>query len=723
MVRLNEILDKVLSYYPEADVSLIKKAFVFSAKVHKGQVRKSGQPYLIHPLAVSNILAELKLDPVTVAVGLLHDTVEDTGTTHDQIEELFGKEISDLVDGLTHLGRLPEWTTEELQAENYRKMILAMGRDIRVILVKLADRLHNMRTLEYMPDDKQAKIARETMDIYAPLANRLGIGRIKSELEDRSFEYLLPEVFVEIKSKVAREQKERIKIIEESKKTIQDNFRRIFLKARIDGRPKHFYSIYQKMERKGVEFEKITDVVGLRIITSSIPDCYAALGVIHSLWPPIPGEFDDYIALPKPNGYQSLHTAVMASNGPLEIQIRTDKMHQIAERGIASHWRYKEKLDKELDRKFVWLRELVELHKNLQDPREFIRNVKADLFPDEVYVFTPKGQVKCFPKGSVPIDFAYMIHTEIGHQCIGARINNRLVPLRTPLKNGDIVDIITSSSHTPSRDWLKVVKTSKARTAVKHWIKVEERQRSISLGKEIAFREMRRYGLSPNKLEKKGELKKAAQQLGFGEIDDLMAGIGYGKVSSKSLIGKFLHEDKLEEPQDVSRLAKVKRSLLGLDKRVKIRGGVGDVMVGFGKCCTPVIGDSIIGFITRGRGITVHRESCPNAHALMTDPERIIDVRWDTAKSHVQPVGIKVISGTRPGLLAEISGAISRSKTNILKAIAHTHEDQKATHQFLVEVKNVKQLKRLMKSIQQIKDVIKVERVKASGFVEGKLPG
>lgn len=714
MVRINQITDLVLSYFPQADISLIEKAYFFSANVHRDQLRQSGQPYLTHPMEVARILAELKLDPVTVAVGLLHDTIEDTGTTYDQIEKLFGQEIRDLVDGLTHLSKLPDWTSEELQAENYRKMILAMARDIRVILVKLADRLHNMRTLEYLPEDKQLRIARETMDIYAPLANRLGIGLIKSELEDWSFKYLLPQIFKEIKVKVSGERKERVIIIEEYKKTIQENFRRISLKARIEGRPKHFYSIYQKMERKGVEFEKITDVVGLRIITGSIPDCYAALGVIHSLYTPIPGEFDDYIALPKPNGYQSLHTAVMASHGPLEIQIRTDKMHQIAERGIASHWRYKESknLGRELDRRFVWLRELVELHKNLQDPKEFIRSVKTDLFPDEVYVFTPKGEVKCLPKDSVPIDFAYIVHTEVGHQCVGARVNNRFVHLRTPLKNGDIVEILTNSSHTPSRDWLKVVKTSKARNAIKHWIKVEERKRSIDLGTEIAVRELHRYGLNLKKLDKKGELKRAFQQLGFIELDDLMAGIGYGKVSVKSFIGKFLQQEKLEEIQVKSRLAKVKDSLLGMDKRVKIKGG-GDIMIGFGKCCTPVIGDSIIGFITRGRGITVHRENCPNAEALTADPDRVIQVQWDTAKTHIQPVGIKVLSGTRPGLLTEISGAISRSDTNILNASAHTHEDNKATHQFLVEVRDIKQLNRLMKSIMQIKDVLKVERVRA----------
>jgi len=713
MIRLNAIIDRVLSYYPQANVSLIERAYSFAADVHKNQRRQSGQPYLIHPMEVANILAELKLDAITVAAALLHDTIEDTKTTLEQIEELFGQDIGELVDGLTHLSKLPDWTSEELQAENYRKMIVAMARDIRVILIKLADRLHNMRTLSYLAENKQLRIARETMDIYAPLANRLGIGVIKSELEDRSFQYLNPEAFKEIKNKVARERKEQIKIIDESKKTIQENFRRISLKARIEGRPKHYYSIHKKMESKGVGFEKILDVVGLRIITNSIPDCYAALGVIHSLWTPIPGEFDDYIALPKPNGYQSLHTAVMGPHGPLEIQIRTDKMHQIAERGIASHWRYKEskRLDRELDRKFVWLRELLELHKNLQDPKEFIKGVKADLFPDEVYVFTPKGEVKCLPKGSVPIDFAYMVHTEVGHRCVGARVNNRIVPLRTPLKNGDIVDILTSSSHNPSRDWLKMVKTAKARTAIKHWIKVKERERSISLGKEIAFRELRRFGLSPQKLEKKGELRKAAQQLGFLQIDDLMAGIGYGKVSAKSLAGKFLHEDKLEEVQETSTLAKVKKSLLSLDKRVKVKGS-GDVMISFGKCCTPVIGDNIIGFITRGRGITVHREHCPNAEALMADPDRVIDVRWDSSKDHIQPAAIKVLSGTRPGLLAEISGAISRADTNILNAMAHTHEDGKATHQFLVEVRDVKQLNRLIKSIRLIKDVLKVERIR-----------
>lgn len=712
MTRINEISNKVLSYYPQADISLIKRAYKFSASVHKDQLRLSGQPYLIHPLEVSNILAELKLDVVTVAVGLLHDTVEDTGTTHDQIEELFGKDIRDLVDGLTNLGKFSYQSTAEMQAENYRKMILAMARDIRVILVKLADRLHNMRTLKHLPEKKQLRIARETMDIYAPLANRLGMGRVKWELEDLSFKYLLSDVFQEIKTKVAHERKEQLKIIEAAKDIIRENNRRISLKARIEGRPKHYYSIYQKMERKGIGFDKIMDVVGLRIITNSIPDCYAALGVIHSLWTPIPGEFDDYIAMPKPNGYQSLHTAVLTSHGPLEIQIRTDKMHQIAERGIASHWRYKEsgKLDREMDRKFTWLHELVELQKNLKDPREFIRGVKADLFPHEVYVFTPRGEVKCLPKGSVPIDFAYSVHTEVGDHCVGALVNGKLVPLRSQLNNGDIVEINTSDSHNPSRDWLKAVRTSKARTAIKHWIKVEERQRSMNLGREIASRELRRYGFSLPRLEKKGELKDAAKQLGYKEIDDMMAGIGYGKLSAKSMIGKLIHDEHLQKsPPEKSRFTKVKDSLLGLDKRIKIKGG-GDLMIGFGKCCNPVIGDSIIGFITRGRGITIHRERCPNADALMADPERMIDVRWDTGTKHTQSVGIKVLSGDRPGLLSEITGALTRSETNILNAVIQTREDKKAVHHFLVEVKNVKHLNQSMKSVRQIKDVLQVER-------------
>jgi GTP pyrophosphokinase len=719
MLRLGDIVDTILSYNPGADVDLIRKAYVFSAKVHQGQVRLSGEPYLCHPLEVSGILADLKLDTTTVAVGLLHDTVEDTLTTLDEIERLFAGEIKFLVDGVTKISKMAFSNMEDQVAENIRKMILAMAEDIRVVLIKLADRLHNMRTLRYIPPEKQIRIAKETREIYAPLANRLGIGRLKWELEDLSFKYLEPEIYKDIDRKVAHTRKQLMRTIEEVKGIIQAELKKAGLQGEVVGRPKHYYSIYHKMQRKGIQFDDILDLLGVRIITDSTQSCYAALGTIHSLWTPIPGEFDDYIAMPKPNMYQSLHTSVMGPHGkPLEVQIRTREMHRIAERGIAAHWRYKEKgkLDDKYDKQFVWLQQLLEWQQNLKDPREFMRSIKTDLFPDEVYVFTPTGEVKGFPKGATPIDFAYSIHSDVGHQCVGAKVNGKIVPLKYELKNGDIVEILTLANHKPSRDWLKIVKTSRAINRIRHWLKVEQRQQSIALGKEICEKELKRNNLNLAKLEKLGKLLQIANQLAFQTVEELMAAIGYGKVSAQQVVGQLLPAKELPHlEEDESKFKQImKKLVLTADQRVKIRG-LDDLMINFAKCCNPVIGDEIVGFITRGRGVSVHRVDCPNILSLSSDPERKIEVEWGPRLRGTQPVGISIVSGDRPGLLAEITGAISKTDANILTANIHSgEEDKQATHRFVIEVNDLKHLNRIIKSIEQIKDVVKVERVRAA---------
>lgn len=716
MLRLGDIVDKVTSYNIEADIDLIHKVYVFSAKVHHGQVRLSGEPYLSHPMEVSGILADLKLDATTVVVGLLHDTVEDTLTTSEEIKRLFGEEIGFLVDGVTKISKMAFSNIEEQAAENIRKMILAMAEDIRVVLVKLADRLHNMRTLEYVPPEKQRRIARETREIYAPLANRLGIARLKWELEDLAFKYLEPDIYLNIGKKVAQNRKQRIQTIEEVKKTIQTELEKIKLPGEVLGRPKHYCSIYYKMQRKDISFEDVMDLSGVRIITDSVQNCYGALGVIHSQWTPIPGEFDDYIAMPKPNMYQSLHTAVIGPHGkPLEVQIRTKEMHHIAERGIAAHWKYKEKgkLSDKHDKQFMWLQQLLEWQQDLKNPRDFMRSLKTDLFLDEVYVFTPTGEVKSFPLKATPIDFAYSIHTDVGHQCMGAKINGKIVPLKYELKNGDIVEILTLTNHTPSRDWLKIVKTSRAINCIRHWLKVEQRQRSIALGKEICEKEMKRAHLNLAKLEKLGKLLQVADQLGFQNVDDLMAAIGYGKVSAKQVIG-WLAPTQEPPPEDKSKFKKIMNKLVSPSAQgVKIKG-LDDLLINFAKCCNPVMGDEIIGFITRGRGVSVHRVDCPNTLSLGSDPERTIEVNWGSRLKGTQPVGISVFSGDRPGLLAEITGAISKTAANILTATIQTTEEKQATHRFVIEVNDLKHLNKIIKSIEQIKDVLKVERVRAA---------
>ncbi|MGE5312310.1 MAG: RelA/SpoT family protein [Nitrospirota bacterium] len=715
MIRLNDIIDWVLSYHPEAEITLIEKAYVFSAKAHAGQVRLSGEPYLMHPLEVAGILAQMRLDIYSVASGLLHDTLEDTRTNLDELRRLFGDEVSQIVNGVTKIGKFEFSSTEERQAENMRKMIMAMANDIRVILVKLADRLHNMRTLSFQIPEKRRVIAQETQDIYAPLAGRLGIDWIRTELEDLSFSHIQPETYEEILRGLAKNEKERERYIREVIGILQGKLREFNLEGRVSGRPKHIYSIYKKMIRQNVDLDDIYDIIAFRIILSSIRECYGALGMIHSIWKPIPGRFKDYIGMPKANMYQSLHTTVVGPHGErVEIQIRTDEMDRIAKEGIAAHWVYKEAgaVQESDSKRFSWLRQLLEWQKDLKDPREFLETVRVDLFPDDVYVFTPKGEVKSFPRGATPIDFAYSVHSAVGDRCTGAKVNGKLVPLKYELKNGDIVEILTSPNHVPSKDWLKIVKTSRARTRIRHWIKTEERDRSIALGRELCDREFRKHGLSFSKYLNSETMGEVAQSFSFQKVEDLLASIGYGKVSALQAVGKFttLREPEAEETEgarDVPPERVERKERAGPRGGVNVKG-VPDIMVRFAKCCNPLPGEHIVGYITRGRGVSVHRVDC--ASLLASGFERRIDVEWDKVNGEVHPVGLVVVCANVKGMLAAISGTLSNLDINILEANIRTRVDNRSECKFVVEVHDSEHLNRAVAAVRKIKDVLEVYR-------------
>jgi len=720
-MRIEGVLDGIHEYHPQADVEPVMRAYVFAAKAHKGQERISGEPYLTHPLEVAGILTELRLDTGTIAAGLLHDAVEDTHATLAEIKEFFGPEVAAVVDGVTKLSRIPFSTREEAQAENIRKMILAMSKDIRVILVKLADRLHNMRTLDPLPDAKRRLIAQETLDIYAPLAHRLGISWIKAELEDLALRHLDPQAYHDLAALIARKRQEREGDINEAIRLLEGKLAEVDVKAQITGRPKHFYSIYKKMHDQKKEFDEIYDLTAVRVITSSLKDCYGTLGVIHTLWKPISHRFKDFIAVPKSNGYQSLHTTVIGPKGdPVEIQIRTREMHRVAEEGIAAHWKYKEgksSVDPS-DQSFVWLRQLMEWQRELKDSKEFLDTLRVDLFPDEVYVFTPRGDVRQFPKGATPIDFAFAIHTDVGLRCVGAKISGRLVPLRTELQNGDIVEIVTSPNHVPSKDWLKIVKTPRARSKVRQWIKNEERTRSISLGRDLLEKEIRRLGKSPNQLLRPEAVGLALERYGFATDEELFAALGYGKVSPRQAVSRLLPPEEFQALTEAEETRDKKGERKSLRPRpaeegVRIRG-VDDILVRFSKCCSPVPGDEIIGFITRGRGVSVHTADCPNAVSLMADPERQIAVSWDGKQKEPHQVKIRVeIGKDRQGILAEITTAISSTNANIIQADIRVTEEGMGVNNFVVEVSDLRQLQATMQAIRKIDGVVGVERVRS----------
>jgi GTP pyrophosphokinase len=711
MLRFNDIADRVLEYNPSCDLSLLQRAYVFSAKVHEGQERLSGEPYLVHPLEVAGILVDMRMDEVTVAAGLLHDTIEDTLTTLDELKRLFGDQVAFLVEGLTKISKIEFTSDRERQAENFRKMLLAMSKDIRILLIKLADRLHNMRTLDFVSDDGKRRIAQETLDIYVPLSHRLGIQKMKSELEDLAFRALKPEVAAELEKRLRAKRKARERYIEEVIGILSARLADASLTAEVTGRVKDLASIHAKMEKDGLDLDEIYDVIAFRTILDGPPsDVYAALGTVHSIWRPVPGRFKDYVALPKPNGYRSLHTTVIGPYGErMEVQIRTREMHRDAELGIAAHWKYKAGgMGAEDDGgKFAWLRQLLERHQDVADPNEFIETVKIDLFPDEVFVFTPRGDVISLPRGATPVDFAYAIHSEVGAHCAGAKVNGRMVPLRHHLANGDTVEVITNAAQVPRKDWLDFVVTGKARSRIRSAIRSAETQRSRELGRDILERELRKGGLSLPRLLESGGLAQPAER--FGSVDDLLAAIGYGRVSASELV-RQLRGDAPEPaaPQPESR---VKRALRPRNARAGVRvGGQSDVMVRFARCCAPLPGDDVIGFVTRGRGVTVHQADCEKAFEL--DPSRRIEVEWQPEADAPRSIKMRVRSEDRPGLLATITKTIAARSINISGARITTTPDKLAEQTFDVWVSDVKALNAVMKEISRIKGVLSVERLR-----------
>jgi len=710
MIRFNDIVEEILKYNPEADVDLLERAYVLSAQVHRGTVRLSGEPYLVHPLEVAYMLTKMNLDVPSVVSGLLHDTVEDSYLTKEEIKEFFGTEVAELVDGVTKISRIEEQSSEESRAETLRKMILAMSKDIRVILIKLADRYHNMQTLKFLSPEKQNEIARETLDIYAPIAHRLGMEWIKGELEDLAFKYIDSAEYKTIKENIAKRKKETDTYISEVKELLKKRLAEFNLKAEVSGRAKRLYSIYRKMLQEELSLDEMSDIIAFRVIVGSVKECYEALGYIHALFKPIPGKFKDYIALPKANMYQSLHTSVMGPHGEkIEIQIRTPEMHKIAEEGIAAHWKYKEGkvFDPKEDRVFGWLRRVIEWQKELKDSKEFLEIFKIDLFPDEVYLFTPKGDVKELPKGATPVDFAYAIHSELGQRCVGAKVNGKMVPLRTRLQSGDTVEVLTSPTHKPSKDWLKFVVTSKAKTKIRQWIKEEQRGRSIELGRTLIDKELAKHGLNFSKMLKSGELENLAKEFSFATTDDLFAGVGYGLYTALQVLNKVIPES-----EKVSKISKIISSIKkGRDDAVKIKG-IDGLVVRFAKCCNPIPGDNILGFISRGRGLTVHLADCPNVQAY--DDQRKVEVSWQDNKEYAYPVRLRVQGGDKKGLLSEVTNVISAGKANILNAQVMTYPDHTATSIFEIEIVNASQLQKIVKSIQKIKEVRSVERMRSS---------
>src|SRR2546425_8253661 len=726
MIRIEDIVEKVRKNHPQADSDLLRRAYLFSAREHKGQKCASGESYLVHPLEVANILADMRLDEVSVATGLLHDVVEDTLVELDTIREYFGEEITHLVDGLTKIAQISNVTREEQQAENVRKMLLAMVDDVRVVLVKLADRLHNMRTLEFLSSEKRRRIAQETMDIYAPIAHRLGMGKLRGELEDLAFRNLHPEDYREITAQLEKRRAANEAFLNDVTATIEQKMREADVPfVRIEGRVKRLYSIWKKLHAQSIDVDQVYDLVAARVITpNEIRHCYAALGVIHNVWKPVPGRFKDWIATPRDNLYQSLHTSVIGANGQsFEVQIRTEDMHRIAEEGVAAHWKYKE--DKrgshDDDNTLQALRSLIEWMQEVKDSREFIDALKLDLYPKDVYAFTPMGKVIQLPRGATTVDFAYMIHSEVGNTCTGARVNGRMVPLRTMIQNGDVVEIVRSSNGHPSRDWLNFVVTSRARNRVRHWVADQQRTESIEIGRKLLEKEAGRFQLSIKKMlsDSNGDLKRISSEYGYGRTDDLLAAIGYGKIVPRNVIAKYLGPEKFEalDKQKVSRLRTgvraVKRLITGDDAIVV--HGVEDLMVNRARCCNPLHGEEIVGYITRGKGVAVHTARCKNVKQLMINPERIVTVEW-ASKPEKNAYAVKLLALTenRTGMIAGITGAISDMKTGIRDARASIGPDQKGRIEVTVEVFDVKHLDKVMNSIKNVTGVLDVERIQGA---------
>jgi GTP diphosphokinase / guanosine-3',5'-bis(diphosphate) 3'-diphosphatase len=719
VTKFRDLMKRMQANRPNDDLELVKKAYDYSMKNHAGQSRASGEPYLVHPLEVALVLAEMKMDSVAVAAGLLHDSVEDTSVTIVDIRKEFGEQVAHIVEGVTKISKIDFATREEQQAENLRKMMLAMVDDIRVILIKLADRLHNMRTLEHLSPDRQQKIASETLEIYAPIAHRLGMGKIRGELEDLGFRYLDPIAYEQVKEAVESKRKVGEAFLLRVEGVVRDKLKEAGITAKVESRTKRYYSIHKKLVRQHINVDQVYDLYAMRIITRSVQDCYAVLGIIHNVWRPVPGRIKDFIAMPRPNFYQSLHTSVITEDGtPFEVQIRTEEMHKMAEEGIAAHWKYKDgAVSAQDEQRLAWLRQVVEWQRDVSDPNEFLSTLKVDLYPEEVYTFTPKGKVVVLPRDSTPIDFAYTVHTEVGHTCVGAKVNGRMVPLRHKLHSGDIVEILTQPGHKPSRDWLAVVKSSRARNKIKHWLNIHQRERAIEIGRKLIEKEARKYRIALKEL-KDEELQRIASDYGLGRPDDLMAGIGYGKYSARQVLAKLAPAgaesvlDADEPKEKEAGITSVVRRVFGGDNNTLTVKGSGDLLVYRARCCNPIRGEAIVGYVTRGKGVAVHAISCPNVVNLMYEPERRIDVAWarDESTPSSYPVKLTVFCDDRYGMLKLITGVIGDAKSNIRNIEARTANSQ-AVVDIVLDISDLKHLETIVNGLRKIPGVRDVQRL------------
>ncbi len=722
LTKFRDLMKRMQENRPQDDLAIVKKAYDYSLKHHEGQSRASGEPYLVHPLEVALVLAEMKMDPVAVAAGLLHDSVEDTSVTIVDIRKEFGEQVAHIVEGVTKISKIDFATREEQQAENLRKMMLAMVDDIRVVLIKLADRLHNMRTLEHLQPERQRKIAEETLEIYAPIAHRLGMGKIRGELEDLGFRFLDPVGYEQVENSVNARRKQGEIFLAKMQQIIVDKLKEAGIQARVESRIKRVYSIHKKLQRQRISVDQVYDLCAMRVVTRSLQDCYAVLGIIHNLWRPVPGRIKDFIAMPRPNFYQSLHTSVITEDGtPFEIQIRTEEMHKMAEEGIAAHWKYKDgPVSAQDEQRLAWLRQVVEWQRDVSDPNEFLSTLKVDLYPEEVYTFTPKGKVVVLPRDATPIDFAYTIHTEVGHTCIGAKVNGRMVPLRHKLHSGDIVEILTQPGHKPSRDWLGLVKSSRSRNKIKHWLNVHQRERAIEIGRKLIEKEARKYRIALKEI-KDDELQRVASGYGLGKADDLMSGIGYGKYSARQVLARLLpagathsiagdieSEGLTSHPGSI---ASVVRRVFGDHDAITVRGQ-GDMLVYRARCCNPIRGETIVGYITRGKGVAVHSVHCPNVTNLLYEPERKIDVEWarDESTPTAYPVKLTVFCDDRFGMLKSITGVIGDAKSNIRNISAQTANSQ-ASVEVVLDISDLKHLETIIAGLRKIAGVHEVQRL------------
>ncbi len=714
--RFEELMRKLQSNRPAEDAELVRRAYELASERHKDQTRQSGEPYLSHPLEVAHILADLRMDATTLAAALLHDVVEDTKWPLEKLSEQFGEETARLVEGVTKISRIDLLAPEARQAENVRKMLLAMVNDVRVVLVKLADRLHNMRTLQYLDPEKQQRIARETLDLYAPIAHRLGMSVLRGEMEDLAFHRLEPDAFLALQKEVAEKSRGHQKFLEEVQDTIRKKLVANSVPAEVEGRVKGLYSLHRKSMRQQRPIEQIYDLLAVRVITDVERNCYAALGVIHQIWRPVPGRFKDYIAMPRPNLYQSLHTTVIHGGQPLEVQIRTQEMHRIAEEGVAAHWKYKDgkQVSDEDDRRIIWMRQLIEWSQDMQEPGEFLSTLKMDLYPLEVYAFTPKGRVLELPRGATPVDFAYAVHTEVGHQCVGAKVNGQMVSLRYDIANGDVIEILTQKGHTPSRDWLSFVKTSRAKSKIRHWLNVHEREEAMDIGRRLLEKEARQFGRSLKKITEE-ELARVGSDYGVGaRVEDLYAAVGFGKFSARQIIARLLGETATRSApasEDTSPpLVKTVKRMLGIGEAPLLVRGHGDLLVYRAKCCNPIPGEEIIGYITRGRGVAVHTLTCPNVQNLMYQTERRIAVQWGSGGEATFPVQLLIRSKDRPGMLAEITSFISGAGANI-RTLETRPDGVNARIEAILDITDRRQLEGILANIRKIVGVYRVERV------------